>query len=87
MNEKNGNQKIRIDYPCCWFYKVIGSDEAKMRVVISDVTAGKGEVIALRRSANGKYLTLNVAVEVDDERTRIAIYDALRKDPSVKMVL
>lgn len=87
MNVKNGNQKVSIDYPCLWNYKVIGSDEAKMRAAIANVTAGAGDVTASRNSATGKYLALNVTVQVKDEKTRILIYEALRKEPSVKMVL
>jgi putative lipoic acid-binding regulatory protein len=87
VNEKNGNQKVSIDYPCRWFYKVIGSDEAKMRAAIADVIADAWEIMACRSSATGKYLTLNVAVQVENEQRRIAIYEALRKEPSVKMVL
>lgn len=84
---KNGDQKVSIDYPCLWLYKVIGSDEAKMRAAIADVITGAWEITASRSSATGKYLTLNVAVQVENEQRRIAIYEALRKEPSVKMVL
>ena len=87
MNGKNGNQKVSIDYPCRWFYKVIGSDEAKMRAAIADVIAGTWDVTASRSSATGKYVSLNIAVQVENEQRRIAIYEALRKEPSVKMVL
>ena len=87
MNGKNGNQKVSIDYPCRWFYKVIGSDEAKMRAAIASVIAGAWDVTASRSSATGKYVSLNIAVQVENEQRRIAIYEALRKEPSVKMVL
>jgi putative lipoic acid-binding regulatory protein len=87
VNEKNGNQKVSIDYPCRWFYKAIGSDEAKMRAAIADVIAGDWEITASRSSTTGKYVSLNIAVQVENEQRRIAIYEALRKEPSVKMVL
>jgi putative lipoic acid-binding regulatory protein len=87
VNVKNGNQKVRIDYPCNWCYKVIGSDEAKMRAAIADATAGASEITSSRSSAAGKYVSLDVVVQVEDEQRRIAIYEALCKDPSVKMVL
>jgi putative lipoic acid-binding regulatory protein len=87
VNIKDGNQKISIDYPCRWNYTVIGSDEAAMRAAITDATAGAGDVTASRSSAKGKYLSLNISVQVDNESARIHIYEALRKDPSVKMVL
>jgi uncharacterized protein len=87
VNEKNENQKARIDYPCIWNYKVIGSDEVKMRAAIAEATADTGDVTASRSSATGKYLALNVAVQVKDEQTRVLIYEALCKEPCVKMVL
>jgi putative lipoic acid-binding regulatory protein len=87
VNEKNGDQKVNIDYPCRWFYTVIGSDEAKMRTAIADVIAGAWEITASRSSATGKYISLNIAVQVENEQRRIAIYEALRKEPSLKMVL
>ena len=80
-------RQVSIDYPCLWSYKVIGSDEAAMRAAIADVTAGVGDVTAFRSSTTGKYVSLNVAVQVEDEQRRITIYEALRKEPSVKMVL
>ncbi|MFH1079640.1 MAG: DUF493 domain-containing protein [Pseudomonadota bacterium] len=87
MTIRNGNPKVGIDYPCLWFYKVIGSDEAGMRAAIADVTAGAGDVTVSNSSATGKYVSLNIAVQVENEQKRIAIYEELRKESSVKMVL
>ena len=87
MNGNNGHSKVNIDYPCRWTYKVIGSDEAKMRAAITAVIPGGCEITVSRSSAGGKYVSLTVAVQVEDEVSRISIYEALRKDPSVKVVL
>jgi putative lipoic acid-binding regulatory protein len=87
VNGKNGHQKVSIDYPCRWVYKVIGADEAKMRAAIAAVIPGGCEIAASRSSAGGKYASLTVTVQVEDEVSRISIYEALRKDLSVKMVL
>jgi putative lipoic acid-binding regulatory protein len=87
MNAKIGHSEASIDYPCRWRYKVIGSDEAGMRAAIAAVTADAADVTAARSSATGKYLSLDVAVDVADESARLAIYTALCKDPSIKMVL
>jgi hypothetical protein len=87
MNGQNGNQKVSIDYPCRWVYKVIGADEATMRAAIAAVIPGGCEIAASRSSAGGKYVSLNVTVQVEDEVGRTSIYEALRKDPSVKVVL
>jgi hypothetical protein len=84
---ENENQKVRIAYPCRWRYKVIGADEAGMRAAIAAATDGAADVTVSRGSATGRYLSLDVAVQVGDESARIAVYEALRKDPSVKVVL
>jgi putative lipoic acid-binding regulatory protein len=81
------DQKVCIEYPCRWCYKVIGSDETEMRAAIVEVTAGACEITLSRSSATGKYLALNVTVQVGDEKTRIAVYEALCREPSVKLVL
>ena len=87
MKVENETQKVRIAYPCRWRYKVIGSDEPGMREAIAAATDGATEVTVSRSSATGRYLSLDVAVEVGDESARIAVYEALCKDPSVKVVL
>lgn len=87
MKMENENQKVRIAYPCRWRYKVIGADEAGMRAAIAAATDGAADVTVSRGSATGRYLSLDVAVQVGDESARIAVYEALRKDPSVKVVL
>lgn len=87
MTIRNGNRKARIDYPCLWLYRVIGSDEAAMRSAIAAATEGAGDITSSRRSASGTYVSLHVAVPVENDQGRIAIYETLRKDPCVKMVL
>ena len=87
MNEKNGNQKVSIDYPCRWVYKVIGADETKMRAAIAAAIPGGCEITVSRSSAGGKYVSLTVTVHVEDEISRTCVYEALLKDPSVKVVL
>lgn len=87
MNGNSGHQKISIDYPCRWVYKVIGSDEAKMRAAIAGIIPGGCEITPSRSSAGGKYVSLAVTVQVEDEVSRTSTYEALRKDPSIKIVL
>jgi len=87
MNGKNGNQKVNIDYPCRWIYKVIGADETKLRAAIATTIPGGCEITASRSSAGGKYVSLTVTIQVEDEVSRISVYEALLKDPSVKVVL
>jgi len=87
MNQDRKNQPPRMDYPCRWIYKVIGSDEAAMRLAIADIMTCDCDVTPSRNSASGKYLTLDVSLLVEDEASRLSFYDALCKHPSVKLVL
>jgi len=87
MNRDGKDQKVCIDYPCRWIYKVIGSDEAGMRSAIADVITCDCDVAVSRSSATGKYLTLDVSLQVEDEARRLAFYEALCNHPSIKLVL
>lgn len=87
MNPNDDRQKACIDYPCRWVYKVIGADEAKIRAAIAAVITCTCDITVSRSSASGKYLSLNVSVQIEDEAQRLSFYEALCRHPSVKMVL
>jgi putative lipoic acid-binding regulatory protein len=82
------NAKLDLPYPCRWVYKIIGEDEGALRSAAAEVVQDREHSISLsRRSAERNYLSLNVEVVVHDEGDRVAIYDALRSHPAVKLVL
>lgn len=86
MNDRM--EKAKIEYPCRWTYKVIGANLDGMRAAIA-VSAPDGRcVVTLSRSSSkGRYHCLNVDREVESEADRVGLYEALRKHPSVKIVL
>jgi len=84
---KNG-QKLIIEYPCRWIYKIIGSDDRAIRVGIAEIVKEHDYTITPSNvSKAGRYHSLNLEVLVDDEGHRTGIYDRLRSHPAVKMVL
>ncbi|MDD5532426.1 MAG: DUF493 domain-containing protein [Syntrophales bacterium] len=88
MQIKDIKDGAHIEYPCRWTYRIIGRNEKEMReavqVLIQDDPC---EVIPSRVSATGKYVSLNVEVEVSCEEKRTSVYESLRNHPSIILVL
>lgn len=88
----NSTKKIQdkpdIDYPCTWIYKVIGEDTQVLQEVIMTACAPAEVVISHSHSSSGgKYHSLNATLTVEDEQTRLQIYELLKQHPAVKVVL
>jgi uncharacterized protein len=90
------NQRPKIDYPCPWGFKVIGTDEETVRQAIRDCLRDcldprdverPVEIGNSRTSGGGKYISLGLTVEVESEDERNAIFRALADQPEIKMVL
>ena len=82
------NQKLNLVYPCLWVYKVIGSHPIKLRKAIDEVIQGRhGNITLSNSSTKGKYHCFNLEMRVDNEESRMTIYEGLRKHPAIKIVL
>jgi putative lipoic acid-binding regulatory protein len=82
------NAKLDLPYPCRWIYKVIGEDEDALKSAAHEVVHMREHWITLsRRSAERNYCCLNVEVLVYDEEDRVTIYETLRKQPAIALVL
>lgn len=88
--------KPTISYPCPWTYKVVGADEDDVRravKVMLEVCLDRGggerafELGVSRTSSSGKYVSLNLTLEVANEDERDALYAGLKDCPEVLMVL
>ena len=85
---KDIEQKAIIHYPCRWLYKVIGTDREKLRQNLEALLQDCSYSVTFSNaSATEKYHCLNVEVMVENEAKRLAIYEALKAEPSVKIVL
>ncbi len=88
MKQENCTCKPVIEYPCQWLYKVIGKDEEKLRLALTEIIVHPTcDISYSNSSSKGKYLCLNVEVTVQNEDERNAIYLALKEHPHVKIVL
>ena len=95
MPEAN-DQKPQIDYPCRWEYKIIGTDEGAVREAVKAclpeaLNQGSGdrpyELGFSRASNQGKYVSLVLAVEVQDGKERNTLFQVLGDRPEIKMVI
>jgi len=81
-------ERPEIEYPCTWVYKVIGRDYTLLKEVIVSACAPQDvKICHSNTSSGGKYHSLNAELNINDEATRLAIYDALKNSPGVKFVL
>ena len=54
-------QKPRLEYPCLWLYKVIGTDRDEIQNAVGNIIRDRSCKISLSRHSEGaKYVSLNV---------------------------
>ncbi len=80
--------KLRIDYPCPWDYRLIGEDEARMRAAVAEVVGAAPHVLTLaNRSRTMRYCSLQLTLQVHDEAERVGTFERLRRLSAVRYVL
>jgi len=80
--------QLRIEYPCEWSYRLIGTSEESMRALVRGILGETRYELALHReSRTGKYLTLKLTLIVRSDVHRLMLYRRLGRDAAVKYVL
>ena len=88
MKEPEKQKTATIDYPCSWSYQIIGDDEDGLRRAVGEIIQDRTYRMVLSRSSEkGKYQSFQLEVVVESEGHRLAVYEALRAHPAVKIVL
>ena len=82
----------QLAYPLDYGFTIIGlaSDdfpEHARRLVARFVTDVPAEQVRVRSSSGGKYQSVSVAVRLESEEQRLAVYRALREDARVVYAL
>ncbi len=81
-------KRPEIEYPCTWVYKVIGQDCTILKEIIVSTCAPQDvEITHSNSSSGGKYHSLNAELTVNDEATRLGIYNTLKNSSGVKFVI
>lgn len=81
-------QKLELDYPCKWSYRIVGTDEQLLREAVKSAAGNKKYMLSVsHRSSGGKYLSLNIELQVNDETERLGIFENLKNHAAIKYVL
>ena len=85
---KNITEKLELDYPCQWLYKIIGMEEKALLCAIKEIFADTEHVLNhSKTSSSGKYISYNLELTVHSEESRNFFFAALKEHPAIKMVM
>lgn len=80
--------KIELDYPCSWTYKLIGHEKEAIQKAIHEVILEREHSLThSNASKTGKYVSMNLDLVITNEDERTFIYEALKAHQNIKMVL
>jgi len=84
----DSKQKVEIEYPSMWTYKLIGAEKKALQKAIHDVIVERDHKLShSNKSKTGKYISMNLELVVISDDERNFIFDALKKHQNIKMVL
>ncbi len=82
------DKKLELTYPCNWDYKVIIHKECDIKDITKCVFGGREhKVTKSNKSKNDKYQSYKVSTLVHNDDDRKELFEQLRKDKNVKIVL
>lgn len=81
-------EKLELEYPCSWSYKLIGYEkEAIQRAIHEVILEREHNLTHSNASKTGKYVSMNLDLVILNEDERNFIYEALKAHQNIKMVL
>lgn len=82
------DEKVQIEYPANWEYKVIAFSKNLITNAIKDIIDDRDHTLThSHNSKNGKYISMNLDILVHNEDDRNIIFESLKKHKDIKMVL
>jgi len=81
-------EKLNLDYPCKWTYKVIGKNEEDIKNAVKATLSEREYSLKISHSSKkGKFLSFTLDLLVHNEDDRKTLYDVLCKHDKINMVL
>ena len=81
-------QKLELQYPCNWCYKVVAHERAGIEIAALEIfTERRYTLTPSNTSKSGKYISMNLELLVHNEDERTYFYETLKAHPHIKMVL
>lgn len=87
-NDPLKDQRIELNYPCDWEYRVIGISGEVLQSAVNSVFQAHGFDFKLSNmSKNGKYQAAIIETRVENESIRQEFFENLKAHPDIKLVL
>ena len=84
----DSEQKLVLEYPTSWTYKLIGREKEVIQKAIHDVILEREHTLNhSNNSKTGKYVSMNLDLVIQNEDERNFIYEAFKAHENIKMVL
>lgn len=81
-------ERPEIPYPCRWTYQVVGEGERELLEHLEAVLAGLAhEKRVTRKSAGGRYTSIEVVLTVESEVQRLELGAAILRHAAVRVVI
>ncbi len=81
-------QKLELEYPCNWCYKVVASERAGIEIAALEIFCERTYSLNPSNvSKGGKYISMNLELLVHNEEERTYFFETLKAHPHIKMVL
>lgn len=81
-------EKLELDYPCNWEYKLIVLEHINIKTTVTEVISNREHKVKESKvSSKGKYKSYTLEMLVHNEDDRKEIYKMLGEHSHIKMVL
>lgn len=81
-------QKLELEYPCKWCYKVVAYERAGIEIAAMEIfSVREYSLNPSNTSRSGKYISMNLELLIHNEDERTYFYETLKAHPHIKMVL
>jgi len=81
-------EKLELNYPCKWTYKVIGKSETEIKKAVKETLDQREYSLKTSNSSKkGKFLSFTLELLVHNDDDRKTLYDVLCKHNKINMVL
>jgi len=81
-------EKLELNYPCKWTYKVIGKNENEIKKAVKETLNQREYSLKVSNSSKkGKFISFSLELLVHNEDDRKTLYDILCQHDKINMVL
>ena len=82
------DKELGLDYPCNWEYKLITDTKDDLKNSLKELLGNRNyKLIFSKKSKNGKYNSYLLSLIVHSDEDRKNIYESLKKDKNIKIII